>query len=142
MSYAVYEELTENFVDEREQYDKWLADKEQKQKQEHLEQQTKRQKELDEYILSVKEKFGDYWKYNNILIPLEITNVIAIDGINNASWWIIDDKLSFMETLVAVSRDRWNLESYKKQFAVLKEDGKWYWKLNDNLKDNNLKNNI
>ena len=135
MSYAVYEELTEDFVDEREEYDKWMNEKmekekelKEKQEKEKKERQEKHQKAYYKELLDAKEKFGDYWEYQDILIPLEIRGIKSIDGYNAVSWWFINDKIKIMETAVFVSSYKWNSDSYKKQFAELKEDGKWYWK--------------
>jgi len=136
MSYAVYEELTENFVDERKEYDKWIAKKEQeikekkeKLKQEKIQKQIKDKEEFEQTLIEIREKFGDYWEYNDILIPWEVRKIIALDGYNYVSWFLMDkkDKPTIMETSVAVSKNKWTLENYRKEFAVLKEDGKWYW---------------
>lgn len=80
----------------------------------------------EERINLYKNKYGDYWKYEDIYVPLSIRSIPSIDKINRITLCIDDEgEPSIISTLLGGPKENeYTLDDYHAKFCTMKyEDG-------------------
>jgi hypothetical protein len=117
MSYEVFDDYT--YVDEAKVYDSYMERKRiqrvkdaEETSAKRLQMQQERHKKFIDTVAQIKKKHGDYWVYNDIRIPFEVTQVVALDGINYVSYYIRNDAVNTMITSFHIENPEYTAGSY------------------------------
>jgi hypothetical protein len=79
---------------------------------------------MEEY----RKNHGDYWKYSDVYIPIEIRSVPAFDGANSISIDFGGRDHSIITTLVATNGQGYTYKEYREKFCEYdKENDRWIY---------------
>ena len=104
--------------------DKQIADE----KAEHQKLRGNAKNAYQKFIEEYREKNGDYWKYGDIYVPLEIGSIPAIDKVNSVSLMDFGSSSHIVTTAVYSTLPDYTTDEYHNKFCKFDDEtNRWIY---------------
>ena len=118
-------------------YQSWCKDVDKKIEEEKLEYQHKRNDAKDKNLKAIeeyKEKNGNYWKYGDVYVPIEMGSIPALDKVNRVSLLRHGSEYHIVTTaLASINPQDYTNEEYHEKFCKYDEkSNRWIYIGKDN----------
>jgi hypothetical protein len=112
-------------------YQAWCEEGDRQMEEEKLRYRQIREENVQKQIKEIEEyrkKHGDYWKYSDVYIPIEIRSVPAYDKVNSVSIVIAKGDHFIFTTQVATTLQGYTPNEYHEKFCEYdKENDRWVY---------------
>lgn len=78
--------------------------------------------------MNLKKKNGDYWKYGDIYVPIEILSIPALDRVNTVSLLLHNSEHHIVKTALDSLRPEYTKEEYLEKYCKYDEENdRWIY---------------